>query len=186
MGLSDLDGFLTGIVVGPEMIMPSEWMPVIWGGTEPEFETPEEARSIIGTIMARYNEIIAALEAVPNEFDPVFWEGPNGQVIVTDWAAGFLDAAQLRPTAWEPLIRHRRAGVLIVPLLVLGADDPDHPPFGHRALPKAEIGRLHAEGAEIIPDCVIGIHAFWREHSARSGAGGGPRLAKPAPRRGRR
>ena len=32
MGLSDLDGFLTGIVVGPELILPSEWLPVIWGG----------------------------------------------------------------------------------------------------------------------------------------------------------
>ena len=27
MGLSDLDGFLTGVVVGPELIMPSEWLP---------------------------------------------------------------------------------------------------------------------------------------------------------------
>ena len=35
MGLSDLDGFLTGIVVGPELILPSEWLPVIWGGQEP-------------------------------------------------------------------------------------------------------------------------------------------------------
>ena len=25
MGLSDLDGLLTGVVVGPELIMPSEW-----------------------------------------------------------------------------------------------------------------------------------------------------------------
>jgi uncharacterized protein len=38
MGLSDLDGFLTGIVVGPELILPSEWLPVIWGGEEPELE----------------------------------------------------------------------------------------------------------------------------------------------------
>jgi Uncharacterised protein family (UPF0149) len=29
MGLSDLDGFLTGIVVEPEVILPSEWLPVI-------------------------------------------------------------------------------------------------------------------------------------------------------------
>lgn len=29
MGLSDLDGFLTGAVAGPELILPSEWMPVI-------------------------------------------------------------------------------------------------------------------------------------------------------------
>ena len=30
MGLSDIDGFLTAIVVGPELILPSEWLPVIW------------------------------------------------------------------------------------------------------------------------------------------------------------
>ena len=32
MGLSDLDGFLTGIAVGPELVMPSEWLPVVWSG----------------------------------------------------------------------------------------------------------------------------------------------------------
>ena len=44
MGLSDLDGFLTGVIVGPEPILPSDWLPVIWGGGEPEFETEEEMR----------------------------------------------------------------------------------------------------------------------------------------------
>ena len=29
MMLSDLDGFLTGIAVGPELVMPSEWLPII-------------------------------------------------------------------------------------------------------------------------------------------------------------
>jgi uncharacterized protein len=35
--LSEVDGFLTGIALGPEAIMPSEWLPVIWGGEEPVF-----------------------------------------------------------------------------------------------------------------------------------------------------
>ena len=35
MLLTTLDGFLTGLVVCPEMIMPSEWMPLVWGGEEP-------------------------------------------------------------------------------------------------------------------------------------------------------
>ena len=34
MGLSALDGFLTGIVVGPEPVPPSEWLPVIWDDEE--------------------------------------------------------------------------------------------------------------------------------------------------------
>ena len=36
MGLSDLDGFLTGIVVGPELILPSGWLPVIWAAKKAE------------------------------------------------------------------------------------------------------------------------------------------------------
>src|SRR3954470_2487197 len=73
MGLSDLDGFLTGIVVGPELILPSEWLPVVWGGEEPAFESIEEARAILGIIMGRYNEIVRAIDAAPDDLDPVFW-----------------------------------------------------------------------------------------------------------------
>jgi yecA family protein len=39
MGLSDLDGFLTAIFVGPELIMPSEWLPIIWGDEERNVST---------------------------------------------------------------------------------------------------------------------------------------------------
>src|SRR5258708_18423719 len=81
MGLSDLDGFLTGIVVGPELIMPSEWLPVIWGGGEPEFESAAEAQTVLGTIMARFNETIHNLDTHPENFAPLFWEGPDGQII---------------------------------------------------------------------------------------------------------
>src|SRR3984957_18525157 len=71
MGLSDLDGFLTGVVVGPELITPSEWLPVIWGGTEPEFETQKEMRTVLGSIMGRYNEIAACFNSDPEEFGPI-------------------------------------------------------------------------------------------------------------------
>jgi uncharacterized protein len=113
MGLSDLDGFLTGVIVGPELITPSEWLPVIWGGAEPEFETQEEMRTILGTIMGRYNEIAACFDSDPDDFGPIFWEGPEGKVIASDWAGGFLDAVALRAQAWRPLIEDDRAGILL-------------------------------------------------------------------------
>ncbi len=43
MQLSDLDGFLTAIAIGPELIMPSEWLPMIWGEGEPVFENTDDA-----------------------------------------------------------------------------------------------------------------------------------------------
>jgi uncharacterized protein len=189
MGLSDLDGFLAGIAAGPELVTPGEWLPVVWGGAEPAFRNTEEARDVLGTIMGRYNEIVRALDAAPDDFDPAFWEGPDdGGVIVTDWAAGFLDAVMLRPKAWEPLVRHSEASALVLPLLVLGADGPERLPFGVRPLPKEQVEALHAIGAEIIPDCVVGIHGFWRERRARAagvGSGGG-RPAGSTVRRRRR
>jgi uncharacterized protein len=96
MGLSDLDGFLTGIMVGPELILPSEWLPVIWGGEEPVFQTEDEMRTVLGTIMGRYNEIVACLDTNPDDFDPIFLEGPEGEVIASDWASGSIDAVALR------------------------------------------------------------------------------------------
>jgi uncharacterized protein len=120
MGLSDLDGFLTGIVVGPELILPSEWLPVIWGGEEPVFQTEDEMRTVLGTIMGRYNEIVACLNTDPDDLDPIFLEGPEGEVIASDWADGFIDAVALRPMAWKPLMEHDRAGILMAPLFLLG------------------------------------------------------------------
>jgi uncharacterized protein len=122
MDLSDLDGFLAGIIVGPESILPSEWLPVIWDGEEPEFASEDEMRTVLSAIMGRYDEIVTCLNDESKTFDPIFWEGPDGQVIAADWAAGFLDAVALRPKAWEPLITHHRAGIMMLPILLLNGD----------------------------------------------------------------
>ena len=157
MGLSDLDGFLTGVVVGPELIMPSEWLPVIWGGAEPEFETQEEMRTVLGTIMGRYNDIAACFDSDAEEFDPIFWEGPEGEVIASDWAGGFLDAVALRAQAWRPLIGDDRTGILLAPLFLLNGNIE----FDDGAAVEDE---LLAEASDMIPTCIVGIHEFWRSY----------------------
>jgi uncharacterized protein len=123
MLLSEMDGFLTGIVVGPEPVPQSEWMPVIWGGEESEFDSEQQGQVIHGTIMGRYNEIVATMRNDPDSFEPIFYEAPDGTLIVTAWAAGFLDAVKLRRQAWEPLVKHRRANILLMPLIILGDDE---------------------------------------------------------------
>ncbi|MBP9915718.1 MAG: UPF0149 family protein, partial [Thiobacillaceae bacterium] len=34
MDIAMLDGFLTALVIGPNTILPSQWLPAIWGETE--------------------------------------------------------------------------------------------------------------------------------------------------------
>jgi uncharacterized protein len=181
MGLSDLDGFLTGIVVGPELILPSEWMPMIWGGVQPEFETEAEMRTVLGTIMGRYNEIADCFNTDPTAFEPIFLEGPEGEVIASDWAGGFLDAVALRPEAWEPLIRHRQDRTMMMPLLLLNGDaELDAGPDGF-----VHEGEFLAEVPDIIPACVAGIHDFWKNHRGRGNPPSSRGRSRPGDRRRR-
>jgi uncharacterized protein len=119
MGLSDLDGFLTGIVVGPELILPSEGLPVIWGGDSPEFKNAREAHSVTSAIMERYNELVWGFQKNQPSFDPVFWETKDGLVIAADWAEGFYDALNLRPKAWDVLFEDQTGLRLMEPIIIL-------------------------------------------------------------------
>jgi yecA family protein len=131
------------------------------GGDEPEFATPDEAETIVAIIMARYREIIAHLDADLYGFDPVFLEGPEGQVSVTDWAAGFMDAVILRTKAWEPIRSDEDDRALILPLFVLGSDG-DQPLFDVAPLSDDERETLLADGADVLMDAVPAIHRFWQ------------------------
>jgi len=61
MLLSELDGFLAGIIVSPDTIMPSQWMPMIWGQGDNEdddvvaFENGRQAEELISLILEHYN-----------------------------------------------------------------------------------------------------------------------------------
>ena len=168
MGLSDLDGFLTGLAIGPEPLAPSEWLPVVWGEGEPQFETLEEAQAILAIMLARYNEILDNLDTDPDSFEPVFWAGEEEEVIVTDWAAGFLEAVKLRPEAWEILTEDPDAGSLFAAILLIGSDLDEMAVEGGE-LSAEEIEQLLEEGPDVIPEAVIGIHAFWADRRANAG-----------------
>jgi uncharacterized protein len=159
MQLSDLDGFLTAVAIGPELIMPSEWLPAIWGDGEPEFEAVEEAQRIINVIMVRYNEILHRLHGHPDGIEPLFWETPAGDVVAGDWAEGFMDGVALRKDSWHPLFHSDEGAALLAPILAFVQDpDDDAVPEG-TADERAE---LHAAAVDLIPSTVEAIDAFWK------------------------
>lgn len=161
MGLSDLDGFLSGLVVGPEMIPPSEWLPYVWGGETPGFADMAEASAVMRAIMGRYNQIAAQLDEDPEAYEPVFWIRPESEVLIAgDWAEGFFEAIQLRPEAWAPLINHTEAGVVLAPILALCVNER-----GEALLPMTdeEAVQWRVDAPDLIPASVVLIHDFWRE-----------------------
>jgi uncharacterized protein len=163
MGLSDLDGFLTGVIIGPEPIQPDEWMAVIWGDEEPRFESDAQRRMVFDTILGRFAEITVCFDLDPYQFQPLFLEGPNGEVIASDWAGGFLDAIALRPKVWERLIKDRKGGIMMEPFFVLNGDA--ELPAGRDGAADEE--RFMAEAPDLISTCVLGIHEFWKKSRGR-------------------
>ncbi len=159
MQLSDLDGFLTGIVVGPELIMPSEWMPAIWQGGEPEFEDMERAERIMGVIMARYNEIIHLLDDEPGAFEPILYEAPDGRMLAADWAEGFMEAFGLRVDAWDALFEDEDGQWLLAPIMA-HLHDKDGQPYIDGS--PEETQEIQEECLQSLPYAIKGIHEFWK------------------------
>ncbi len=56
MTIAELDGYVAALIVCPEMVLPSEWLPGVWGG-EHEFADVAEAEATIVAVMGHYNRI---------------------------------------------------------------------------------------------------------------------------------
>ncbi len=98
MMLSELDGFLTGIVICPDLIMPSEWMEVVWGSEPPVFDDMEQLETVNGSIMWMYNDIIRQLDQ--GRYAPLFdVDTRTGETMWEMWIEGFHKALTLRPDA---------------------------------------------------------------------------------------
>ncbi len=159
MQLSDLDGFLTAIVVGPELIQPSEWLPVIWGGESPEFANDAQATAILDAVVGRYNEIARSLAKIPPEIDPIFWKTKVGLVVAGDWAEGFLDAMDLRSKAWAEMIEDEEDSRPLIPILGLAGSESDSPVLAGGS---EKLAKLRADATDMIPTCIVKIDAYWK------------------------
>src|SRR5690606_2413765 len=70
MTLEALDGYLSALLVGPVLVMPSEYMPVIWA-REPLFDTAADASDANSLIMRLWNHIVWRVQQfLPEEGPP--------------------------------------------------------------------------------------------------------------------
>ena len=105
MPLSALDGFLTAIILFPEEIPESEWLPFVWGESQANlFQQADIMKEASGLVMAHFNGLIAQLENPRHEIDPEFTyvDIPEHEGIIWEsWISGFFHAVSLRQDAWD-------------------------------------------------------------------------------------
>lgn len=109
MLVEELDGFLAGLLVCPELIKPGEWLPIVWGqhSDDPQstFDNLEHVNRVLGLLMEHYNDVARTLMDRPARYSPVFAvDQRNGDILWELWIAGFEKAVDLRPATWKSLL----------------------------------------------------------------------------------
>lgn len=128
MSLEMLDGFFSALIVGPELVMPSEYLPYVWGDRSP-WPDPDAAAEAVSAVMRLWNHIAwrvqqPVVEGGDAEAQAVLMPSlalpEQGQVsadaddplagvpvdfpFAAGWAHGFLLGVSLRGQAWGALI----------------------------------------------------------------------------------
>ncbi len=92
---------LLASLICPDLIKPSEWLPVVWGSEgedEPAFDSLDHLNRVLGLVMEHYNDVARTLIERPDR--PAVRRRQLWEI----WVAGFDKAVKLRPTAWEKLL----------------------------------------------------------------------------------
>ena len=158
MTVSALDGFLTGIAVGPETIMPSEWMPMIWGERGASFSGPDEAEEICGLVIARYNQIILELTEKPEHLEPIIMSDHTGDLLGESWAEGFVTAIEMRPEAWKSSFESDYGAAVS---LIMALASPDT--MSEFSRDPDEVSVIANAITEELPITVSAIDAYWKQ-----------------------
>lgn len=148
LGISDLDGFLAGIVCSPEAIPETEWLHFALGEAE---AAPKEMRN---AVIELYEDTKMRLED-GFHLEPVFWERPDGTTIAMDWCEGYMDAVKLRPERWDAFAQTNTGAKLMLPILVHMIDDEGNSVMG---VPQEELDETLAAAADAIPTVVPAIY----------------------------
>ena len=168
MTMDSLHGYLTALVIGPEIVPLPEWLPNVWGTSArqaPAFKTEKELERIVGLISRFMNEIAITMEVAPKDFEPLFceyeWEGH--QVLDGEaWAWGFWEGMNLREGAWVP-IWNSEVAPLLRPIYLLGAEEIEEEELALVDDP-VKCHKLTVQIEAAIPE----IHRFWLPHRKSS------------------
>lgn len=179
MDIEALDGYLTALLLSPELPSADDWLPRVWGGsaeTAPPFVSGKQTKRVVQLVLRHMAGIHRQMQADVDQLEPFFAiaerddadEAPAGDgaqaedhdgywVDAGNWCAGFLCATELQPQHWAPLFDDPEAAALLEPIAWLGAD-PAALPAEAQALLASLSGRDAL--SRRVPDIVS---ALWQQ-----------------------
>jgi uncharacterized protein len=166
MDLFELDGFVAALLVCPETIMPSEWLPIVWGDEDqPSFESLDQAQATINAVMAHYNRVAKGLARDPPEYAAILGNDPNSDDILWEpWISGFERAMRLRAGAWEATLESDDEEVRSTIPMILALNEVD---IGTSSLDDAAVDELDEVAPDLIPGMVLALNAWAKRRAGK-------------------
>jgi uncharacterized protein len=128
-----LDGFFAALACCPDLVMPSEYMPIIQDGATDDgdlvFDGMDETQRFTELVNRHYNHVNAQLDK-GEVYLPLVQENENGEYRGNDWANGFISGTHVRFDIWDDLINDEQEGGAIVAIMALAYEN--HPDLGMR------------------------------------------------------
>ena len=155
-GISQIDGYLTALVVSPQFIPPEDWLKPILGERVTWADEGTIEADVRNTLFQRYNEIGSTLSGGPRRYAPVFMRTDDGEVLIDDYADGFYYGMRLSIDDWKPFISNPEIGMAMVAILghcttMIGDDE-------RMAVMTPQAAQVLAESWRIVPEVVEMLH----------------------------
>ena len=102
LDVSELDGFFAALACAPDTVLPSRWMPAIWGDADqaPAWQDKHEINDFTRAVFTFYNHVMQSMNE--DDYEALFLEREaegKTHTIVDEWCEGFLRGINL----WGPL-----------------------------------------------------------------------------------
>ena len=168
MFVSELDGFVAGLLVCPEVVAHSEWLPVVWRmDGKRKFERVEQAKAAIDAVMAHYNRVA---ENLANRTEPyeILLEQYDNDVSEEEeafwelWISGFSQAMRMREAAWDLYWQAEDEDVTAAMWVMAALIDLQ---AGNSQLTEDEQDELEKTAADIIPNLVVTMNDWLKSQS---------------------
>jgi uncharacterized protein len=158
MLLSEFDGFVVSLIVCPDLIPPSQWIPVVWGEEQgSNFDSIQATQKTLDAIMSHYNLVARNLAKPEPEYECIL-----ETVTITDealwepWISGFERGMRIVPHSWDVMIESDDEEVRSMIPMILALNDIDN---GRSHLDEAAIDHLDAMAPDLIPDMVLKLNS---------------------------
>ena len=157
MALDELQGFLSAVVSGPELIPPSEWIPVAMGES-PQWESEAQTQEVLDLVMRFYNQIVDQFMSGEG-FDFVLYRpDEDSEYDYETWCSAYLDGVEASPVPWEEAGDADEVDELLFPIVALA--DELAPEDVQRMKPD-EHEKLLAACREDFPGVLMDIHRYF-------------------------